>query len=99
MQLKTTGKWFYADYSSFYLDAEYSHYAIHVAGFSGVAGDSLSNNTVPMTNQNEMGFSTPDADHDGDSNATSCASMYNAGWWFNYCFGPVLPALTVTITA
>lgn len=86
MQLYTTGKWFYADYSTFSLDTESNNYAIHVTGFTGVAGDSISNKTVATSqNLNGMGFSTPDADNDGDNNSPTCAVALDAGWWFNYC--------------
>lgn len=86
MQLYTSGEWFYADYSTFYLDAETKHYAIHLNGFSGVAGDSLTNKTIsPELNHNGMSFSTTDADYDGGNDNTPCARTYSGGWWFNDC--------------
>ena len=47
VQLNTTGIWYYADYATFSLDSEENKYAIRVSGFSGNAGDSLTNTSVP----------------------------------------------------
>src|SRR6218665_34011 len=79
------GQVLYADYATFSLDCEANKYAIHVTGFSGNAGDALSNTTVGANwNHNGMSFSTPDADNDKASN--NCAEKYSAGWWFNNCW-------------
>ena len=41
----TSGRWFYADYANFSLDSEDNKYAIRLSGFSGNAGDSLTNSS------------------------------------------------------
>jgi len=66
--------------------SEASHYKLQVSGYSGNAGDSLSNITVePLTIQNGMNFLTYDADNDMNDGG-SCSALYNnAGWWFNSC--------------
>uniref|UniRef100_A0A1W7R9P0 Ryncolin n=1 Tax=Hadrurus spadix TaxID=141984 RepID=A0A1W7R9P0_9SCOR len=66
----------YAVYQNFWIESEKQGYQLHVAGFSGDAGDSFSN-------LNGMKFTTKDVDNDfGDSN---CAVHYKGGWWYNKC--------------
>jgi len=69
------------------VDSEANFYKLHVAGYSGNAGDSLSNVTAGSpTVQNGMRFSTPDADNDLKEDGSCSALNNNASWWFNNCF-------------
>ncbi|KAJ4921138.1 hypothetical protein JOQ06_024722 [Pogonophryne albipinna] len=52
-------------------------YPIHVSGYTGDAGDSLT------MSHNGMKFST--FDKDNDKSEGSCAEMYGGGWWYNDC--------------
>jgi len=69
------GKKVYAKYSSFKVEGP--EYRIHVAGYSGNAGDTL-------RIDNGMAFSARDNDKDlweGDCSST----RGNGGWWYNGC--------------
>ena len=61
------------------VEAEDQGYLLHISGYSGTAGDSM---TSPGAgNLNGMKFSTPDRDN--DKHGTFCAKTYKQGWWFN----------------
>src|SRR6218665_2746663 len=81
------GKWYYAEYTMFSVESEANNYIIHLAGYIGNGGDSLTNTSVdPLYwNHNGMAFSTYDVDNDRRTHA-SCASIYSSGWWFNNCY-------------
>merc|ERR550534_2879659 len=67
---------YFAQYTTFLIDNEDEKYKLHVKGFTGNAGDSLSGHNGFM-------FSTYDADNDvADS---SCASTYHGAWWYSKC--------------
>ncbi len=68
----------YAEYSVFYIDDEAAKYAIHYEGYSGTAGDHLSNH------HRGMKFTTLDQDND-NSSSTNCAQTEAGPWWFNHC--------------
>ena len=81
-----TGKCFFAEYATFWVDPDASKYTIHLSGFVGNGGDSLTNSSpLSFWNQNGMAFSTSDIDNDL-SPSVSCASKYASGWWFNACW-------------
>ena len=67
----------YAEYSEFYIDGEDNAYQLHVNGYSGTAGDSLSYH-------DKMKFSTEDLDN--DRHMRNCAAENQAGWWFDSCY-------------
>ncbi|CAK8690188.1 unnamed protein product [Clavelina lepadiformis] len=69
----------HADYSSFSIESAENLYRLHVSGYSGNAGDSL-------TNSNGRPFSTGDSDNDSVRDM-NCATEYGGsqGWWFDYC--------------
>src|SRR6218665_3815789 len=93
LQVKTNGTWFYADYKTFSLDSESNKYALHLSGFSGDAGDSLTNTSVaPKWYHGGMSFSTWDNDNDRVP-TNNCAQQYRAGWWFNNCYNSCLTCL------
>ncbi|ESO03072.1 hypothetical protein HELRODRAFT_80744, partial [Helobdella robusta] len=63
-------------YSTFSVGPPESNYKLTVGGYSGDAGDSLS--------QHDSGqFSTYDADH--DTNNENCAAYFKGGWWYMNC--------------
>ena len=66
----------YAEYRIFNVDNEADGYRLHVSGFQGTAGDSLTYN-------NNMKFSTYDKDNDLWQH--SCAAKDEAGWWYKAC--------------
>lgn len=57
---------------------EYQKYKLTVGGYSGTAGNSLSEN-------NGMKFSTKDQDN--DIWGKRCAVEFKGGWWFYNCLG------------
>ncbi|CAG5130240.1 unnamed protein product [Candidula unifasciata] len=77
-----SGKRFYAVYNHFRVDGPKHNYRLHVSGYQGNAGDSL---TSLWENHDGMPFSTKDKDNDGRF-YDSCAQHYQGAWWFNNCF-------------
>ncbi len=69
--------WYYAEYSHFHVDTEENHYALHVSGYEGTAGDSL-------RYHQGMPFST--MDRNNDANAGICATWCHGAWWYKDCF-------------
>ncbi|CAH1251215.1 PRSS12 [Branchiostoma lanceolatum] len=67
----------FAEYSTFRVSGESDQYRLHVAGYSGNAGDSMSDN-------NGLRFSTIDRDNDVWSGHCSQARG-QGGWWFPHC--------------
>lgn len=65
-----------AEYQSFKVKNEASGYQLHIAHYSGNAGDSMSRN-------NYQRFTTKDADSDRFSG--NCALNRKGGWWFSAC--------------
>jgi len=68
----------YAKYKTFQVGNELTKYRMHVTGYKGNAGDSLSYS-------NDQQFSTLDQDND-DNSGGSCANIYRGGWWYKSCF-------------
>ncbi|XP_059166146.1 fibrinogen C domain-containing protein 1-like [Physella acuta] len=71
------GQNFYARYSSFCVYGLAEFYKLKVSGYSGNAGDSLTQK------HNNMRFSTFDVDNDPVSD--NCALAGRGGWWYNNC--------------
>ena len=78
----------FAQYETFFISGESDLYQLHVANYSGDAGDGLTHMSLGTQNMNLMAFSTPDRDNDGA--VASCAKVYWSGWWFRSCSGAVL---------
>ena len=66
--------WYYAEYSSFLVYGESRNYELRVSGFSGNAGDALSNNVGRM-------FTTYDRDN-GLYSEGNCAVIQGGGFWY-----------------
>nr|XP_053650575.1 microfibril-associated glycoprotein 4-like [Cherax quadricarinatus] len=76
----------FATYDTFYVEGEEQGYRLHVAGYSGTAGDALGNEGKPDNfTADGMMFTTRDSDHD-TSREINCAKYWKiGGWWFNRC--------------
>ena len=73
---------YWAQYEHFRIENEANLYRLHVHGYSGDAGDSL---TSQWENHNGQPFSTFDNDNDGRF-YDNCAMYYEGAWWFTSCF-------------
>lgn len=76
------GKKYYAEYDRFGVSSEHDHYRLHVSGYHGTAGDSL---TPHWQSHDQKPFSTFDKDNDNRF-YDNCAEKYYGAWWFNDCF-------------
>lgn len=76
------GKRHYAEYERFRVSNEHDKYRLHVRGYHGTAGDSL---TAYWRTHDGMPFSTRDNDNDNRF-YDNCAEHYGGGWWYNDCF-------------
>ncbi|KAK2845459.1 hypothetical protein Q7C36_010313 [Tachysurus vachellii] len=76
VDLRDKGEHAYAQYDKFSVSEPRSRYKVHVGGYSGTAGDS-------MTYHNGRPFST--YDHDNDIAVTNCALSYKGAFWYKNC--------------
>ena len=76
------GNDYWAEYDHFRVENEADNYRLHVHGYRGNAGDSL---TSQRENHNGQPFSTFDNDNDGRF-YDNCARHYKGAWWFASCF-------------
>ncbi|CAL8117706.1 unnamed protein product [Orchesella dallaii] len=67
-----------ANYAYFRIGNSSEKFRLHVADYSGNAGDSLA------ALHNGMAFSTKDSDNDLDA-TKNCARAYNGAWWYKAC--------------
>ena len=77
----------YAYYDIFEVDDDSNQYQINVGGFtagSPDAGNSLTHSSYGAANIQGRKFSTPDHDHDYDTNSGHCAAQ-RGGWWMKSC--------------
>ena len=72
-----TGRWWYAQYDTFSVGDEKSNYTLHVTGYQGDAGDSLSYH-------DGMPFTT--LDRNNDKKDGLCATWCHGAWWYKDCF-------------
>jgi len=79
LQQRDTGKWYYAEYSTFVVLPEADNYKLQVAGFSGNARYNA------FGHHNGMMFSTYDRDND-PSKEYKCAAYWSGGFWYKSCF-------------
>ncbi|XP_035684230.1 ficolin-2-like [Branchiostoma floridae] len=71
----------YAKYNIFRVEDEVHKYRLTVDGYSGNAGDTMTDSVRP---HNGMYFSTRDRDNDPHSTA-DCAEIYKGAWWYERC--------------
>ncbi|XP_049326271.1 tenascin isoform X3 [Astyanax mexicanus] len=76
VDLRDKGETAYAQYDKFSVSEPRTRYKVHVGGYSGTAGDS-------MTYHNGRPFST--YDHDNDIAVTNCALSYKGAFWYKNC--------------
>ncbi|XP_077096980.1 tenascin isoform X3 [Siphateles boraxobius] len=76
VDLRDKGESAYALYDKFSVSEPRSRYKVHVGGYSGTAGDS-------MTYHHSRPFST--YDHDNDIAVTNCALSYKGAFWYKNC--------------
>uniref|UniRef100_A0A8C7FV54 Tenascin Cb n=1 Tax=Oncorhynchus kisutch TaxID=8019 RepID=A0A8C7FV54_ONCKI len=76
VDLRDKGDVAYAQYDKFSVSDPRSRYKVHVGGYSGTAGDS-------MTYHHGRPFST--YDHDNDIAVTNCALSYKGAFWYKNC--------------
>ena len=72
----------YAEYDYFMVEDESDKYLLHVMGYHGDAGDSLTKHDKQM-------FSTQDVDNDlagTDFFGGSCAKRFSGAWWYFKCY-------------
>ncbi|XP_078597312.1 uncharacterized protein LOC144873637 [Branchiostoma floridae x Branchiostoma japonicum] len=73
----------FAEYSTFRVSSESDGYRLHISGYSGTAGDSITGDR----SNNGVRFSTVDRDNDSHG-SNHCSHQYGqGGWWFpgNFC--------------
>ena len=76
------GTEYWAEYDHFRISEEDDKYRLHVHGYHGNAGDSL---TSAWESHDNQPFSTKD--HDNDNRFyDNCAEHYHGAWWFKSCF-------------
>lgn len=74
----------YAKYDLFSVEGEPDGYRLHVAGYSGTAGNALGDEReTSHHSSNGMKFST--VDKDNDNSERNCADDFEGGWWYNNC--------------
>nr|UCK81475.1 fibrinogen domain-containing type 2 protein 2 [Arenicola marina] len=76
------GERYWAEYEHFQVESEDDFYRLHIHGYHGNAGDSL---TSRWNNHDGMPFSTKDRDNDNRF-YDNCADLFNGAWWFANCF-------------
>ena len=79
LQSRSTGKWYYAEYSTFVVLSEARNYKLQVAGYSGNAGKDS------MYLHNGHMFTTYDRDNDA-AKKTNCAAYHGGGFWYQKCY-------------
>jgi len=72
----------YAMYNTFYLDGPNEKFTIHLAGYSGDAGDSMLAPDPVVGTANGMKFSTADDDNDMSKNY-NLAKIFSSPWWWD----------------
>lgn len=75
-----SGTKYWAEYSHFQVDGPEANYRLHISGYSGDAGDTL---TGAYHSVNGAQFST--YDRDNDEKYDNCAGLFSGGWWYSEC--------------
>jgi len=81
LQSRANHNWYYAEYSTFVVQAEPTNYMLHVGGYSGNAGRDAFNS------HDRMMFTTYDRDNDRLKTAenSNCAVITGGGFWYGGC--------------
>ena len=79
LQQRSTGNWYYAEYSTFIVLSEAYNYTLLVGGFSGYA----STDAFGRHHNGEQ-FTTIDRDNDLRS-SRNCAALRGGGFWWRDC--------------
>ncbi len=77
---------FYAKYDVFEVGNEADKYPLNVGGYSGDAGDSLSNCEGHWGHGCSLGMKFSTKDNDNDNGDGNCAVDHKGGWWYRQCF-------------
>ena len=88
LQQRSTGNWYYAEYSTFRVLSEAYNYTLLVRGFSGNASFDA------LRYHNGQQFSTIDRDNDRESH--NCAALRAGGFWWGDCGGCVVNGVRST---
>ncbi|XP_076072757.1 ficolin-2-like [Mytilus galloprovincialis] len=80
--VKKNGIKAYANYSKFSVGDEQSQFLLHITGYHGDAGDSMSS-SGGILGGNMKRFTTKDRDNDDYIN--NCAQTFKGGWWYGEC--------------
>ncbi|XP_066293504.1 ficolin-1-like [Branchiostoma lanceolatum] len=79
----------FAKYNIFRVEDEVHKYRLTVSGYSGTAGDAMSD---PDYGHDGMYFSTRDRENDQHT-GVDCAEHHTGAWWYNRCFRASLNGL------
>ena len=78
LQQRSTGNWYYAEYSTFRVLSEADNYTLQVGGFSG----NVSDDAFGLGHNGEQ-FTT--LDRDNDLYTRNCAARVGGGFWYREC--------------
>lgn len=86
VQANATGKWYSAEYDAFFISPESSGFVLTVSGYTGDAGDSITNSTTTAAwISNGMEFTARDRGNDLASINCAKTTFSGGGWWMNNC--------------
>ncbi|KAK3785449.1 hypothetical protein RRG08_026898, partial [Elysia crispata] len=80
IDVRVKNKDFFAQYTSFKVEAESDNYRLRLGSYSGTIGEKTN---FGLSYHNNQQFSTRDRDNDPGS--SNCAATYHGGWWYNSC--------------
>ena len=78
IDMQFNGQKYFTQYDNFVVDSETDNYKLHLGGYTGNTGDSLSYYS------NNAEFTTYDRDHDRWSDV-NCAESRHGAWWYGSC--------------
>jgi len=89
---RTSGQWYWAEYSTFSISDEVGKYQLTVDGYSGDADNALMTTQLTDWISNGMRFSAQDRDN--DIHNVHCAGTgsggWKGGWWYRRCSTSVI---------
>ncbi|XP_066304201.1 uncharacterized protein [Branchiostoma lanceolatum] len=72
----------FAEYGEFKISGPEDNYRLHLAEYSGTAGDGMLNSR--KVSNNGLQFSTKDRDNDPNA-ISNCAKQFKGAWWYSNC--------------